>query len=62
MFTTLQEEDGELYLALPDEVWQQIGAVPGSVLLWRDNGDGSFSIAVDPKEQNHNDQHHPSSQ
>lgn len=40
----VQEKDGELYIEFPEDVLKELDWNEGDVLLWTDNGDGTFKI------------------
>jgi hypothetical protein len=46
-------ETGELVLPLPEEVLEKAGFKPGDVLVWKDEGNGAFSLSkkVDTTEE-----------
>ena len=45
MIVTIEEnEDGELILPIPDEMMSQLDWSENDLLLWTNNGDGTFSI------------------
>lgn len=37
-------EDGELYLPLDDDIWNELGWQIGDTVEWIDNGNGSWTI------------------
>lgn len=40
----VQEIDGELYIEFPEDMLKELDWKEGDVLLWTDNGDGTFHI------------------
>ena len=42
-----EDENGDLILPFPDGLLAKMGWEEGDILLWKDNGDGSYSIEKD---------------
>jgi hypothetical protein len=38
------EHPGEMLLDLGDELCEQMGWKPGDTIVWKDNGDGTFTL------------------
>jgi hypothetical protein len=38
-------ETGDLIMPIPDDIWQQTGWEIGDTLVWKDEGNGSFSVS-----------------
>jgi bifunctional DNA-binding transcriptional regulator/antitoxin component of YhaV-PrlF toxin-antitoxin module len=39
-----EDEHGELFITLPDELLEESGLKPGDDVEWIDNSDGSFTL------------------
>jgi hypothetical protein len=44
-----QDENGDLILPLSDELLQSVGWRIGDTIVWKDNGDGSWTMSKKPK-------------
>jgi hypothetical protein len=44
MTTVDKDDDGELLLSFPDELMDAMAWVPGDVLEWIDNEDGTWTL------------------
>lgn len=43
-YTTVEEQDNELFILIPDEITRQLNWDEGDILMWRDNFDGTYNI------------------
>ena len=44
-----QDENGDLILPLGDELCESVGWKIGDTIVWKDNGDGSWTMSKKPK-------------
>jgi len=44
MIIEVQELDGELYIEFPEELMKELDWNEGDVLVWTDNGNGSYTV------------------
>jgi bifunctional DNA-binding transcriptional regulator/antitoxin component of YhaV-PrlF toxin-antitoxin module len=45
MIVEVQEKDGELYIEFPEDLLKELDWNEGDVLVWTDNGNGSYTIS-----------------
>lgn len=41
---TVQQSDDDYYIELPPEIWDELGWVVGDVVVWTEQGDGSWHL------------------
>jgi len=40
-----QDEDGEFFIVIPDEILEYLNILEGCTVQWTDNNDGSFTLS-----------------
>ena len=45
----VQEKDGEFFIEFPDEAMEEAGWKVGDDIVWKDNGDGSWTLTKSDK-------------
>lgn len=47
-----EDENGDAYIQLPEEVLQHANLKEGDTVHWQDNGDGTWSLSKKDKNEN----------